>query len=331
MRANVFVLGSGRAARALTESLRILEINDPDFKVESMRTLARGASLKSVASGVENPILIIANPHGLHARTLLDADTEGFRFIVCEKPAAVSLAEIASLAKIRTPVAVCHGYRQSWGVQTLRRKIAAGEFGKLLSIEGRYWQSSAAQAALADVKKSNWKNDTALGGTSDALIDISSHWLDTACFLLNDFDSPRGEISLSYLNAEASHRDTHVHLNLLAKSGARLFASVSKTVHGAGNHFEVNVIGEKKSATWKFLEPDIIEEGVGATRTTIARRADEIYGSGHSPFHATGWLEGYAEILRQALRQARGEAFAYPTLAEHLKVLGRLLEPARAE
>ncbi len=325
MQINAFIVGSGRAAQALTESLKILEIVDSEFRINSIRRVARGESLKGLAQGIENPVLIIANPHGLHAKLILEADKEGFALVVCEKPAAVSLDEIKLLHSVKVPVAICHGYRQSWGVQTLKKKIDAGEFGELISVEGRYWQSSAAQAALSDIKKQNWKNDTALGGTADTLIDIASHWLDAAMFLTERDTPKRSDVSLSYVNAEAPHRDTHVNLNLLTSKGIRLFASVSKTVHGAANHFEINVIGSKKYASWKFLEPDLIEEGVGSVRSFHSRRADEVVGSGHSPHHALGWLEGYVEIIKRAVSGLKTGEQNYPTLPEHLKALEVLL------
>lgn len=322
MQINVFVLGSGRAARALVESLKIVEVICTTVSVASIRTLARGESLKGVTRGVANPVLFIANPHGLHAQAILDAEAEGFELIICEKPAAVSRTEVEALRHVQTPVAICHGYRQTWGVQTLRAQIEAGDFGQIIAIEGRYWQSSAAKASLSADKKANWKNDPALGGTADALIDISTHWLDAAFFLLGEHVPLEKNIGLSYVNAEATHRDTHVNLNFRFGSGARVFASVSKTVHGASNHFEINVIGSKRYAAWRFMEPDVIEVGLGSEKRIVSRRTDEVFGSGHPPHHGTGWLEGYIEILKIALGADSG---VYPTLTEHLNVLDVVL------
>lgn len=166
-----FVMGSGRAARAMREAMRVVEIAVPEISFLPLRQLARGESPKGITAGAENPILFIANPHGLHAPSILEADSEGYQLIVVEKPAAVSLDEVRALSRIKTPVAVCHGYRQMWGVQTLRRQVEAGEFGQIIAVEGRYWQSSSAQSSMAETKSPSWKNDPRLGGTSDTLID----------------------------------------------------------------------------------------------------------------------------------------------------------------
>lgn len=324
MKITPFVVGSGRAAQALMESFRLLEINRPNFYVKEFHRLARGQKLQGITKGVENPVLLIANPHGLHAQTLLDAEKESFKLIVVEKPAAVSLKEVEALRLLKTPVAVCHVYRQMWGIQKLKSKIVAGEFGQVIAIEGRYWQSSGAQRSLIAGSSNSWKNDVALSGEFDTLLDIGTHWIDAAMFLAGQTPNQKN-IWKSYVNAESAHRDSHVQLSLDFPSGTRAWASISKTVHGAHNHFEINVIGSKKYASWKFLEPDQIEEGVGGVRSFLPRTASEALGSGHSPFHATGWLEGYVEILRQAFDALEGLSGHYPTLSEQLVMLDFIL------
>jgi hypothetical protein len=96
--------------------------------------------------------------------------------------------------------------------------------------------------------------------------------------------------------------------------------SISKTVHGAYNHFEINVIGSKNYACWKFLEQDLLEVSSGATRSFITRDSTDL-GSGHWPHHSLGWIEGYSEIIYQALKGG-----SYPTLKEKLSMVRMLLE-----
>src|SRR6185369_8855913 len=136
---------------------------------------------------------------------------------------------------------------------TLKQMLESGIFGELISIEGHYWQSSAAQKALEPAGKPHpWKNDPALSGGSDAFIDIAVHWVDMAAYLMGE-SSFKGSKWLSYANAEAPHRDNHVHLNLEFSKDKRAMVSVSKTVHGASNDFEITVLGTEQSATWNFL------------------------------------------------------------------------------
>jgi predicted dehydrogenase len=164
------------------------------------------------------------------------------------------------------------------------------------------------------------------------LIDNGCHWVDLAIYLMGE-PARRGTAWLSYVNAEAPHRDTHVHLDLFFSGDRPARASISKTVHGAGNEFEITVIGSRRSASWAFLRPDVIEIGDGATRSALHRK-DVSAGSGTRAFHGLGWLEGYVEIIRQTLLGLLGgSTAAVPTLAEGLQVMRTIfsLERRRTE
>lgn len=318
MQITPFILGSGKAATAIMESLRVIELTRPDISLLSMVRIKRGEAFKTLTANAVHPVLFIATPHALHADAIIEGDAAGFKLIVCEKPAAINPEQIARLKNIQTPVAICHVYRQMWGIQTLKKMIADGEFGDLISIEGRYWQSSVAQKAIAGLKSDSWKNDTKLSGEADVLFDITSHWADAAIYLAGTHPS---KVSLwkSFANAEASHRDTHNHLTMEFPGGTRAMGSISKTIHGAPNHFEINIIGTKKYGCWKFLEQDLLEISVGNERRILSRSSMEM-GSGHWPHHGLGWIEGYVEIIKNALTGK-----SHPTLEENLKVMELLL------
>ena len=318
-----FILGRGMAGQAFQKSLAILALQHPDWGIQGTVPLSRNQK-PEISTQTPNPVLFIANPHGLHASSILEGEKAGFKAVVVEKPACVNLKEVESLKGVRIPVAVCHGYHQMWGPQTLKQMLGTGEFGELISIEGHYWQSSAAQKALEPSPKPHpWKNDPKLSGGSDALIDIGVHWVETAAFLMGE-PSFKGSAWLSYANAESSHRDTHVQLNLEFSAGRRALASISKTFHGASNDFEISLIGTQQSATWNFVNPDGIWVGKGGSRTFLPRKENSL-GSQQPPFHALGWLEGYIEITRQLLLELLGKSGGnYPRLENNLKVLESL-------
>jgi predicted dehydrogenase len=329
MKIQPIIVGSGNAGKAVAKSLAIVGIIDPQFEILPSHWLARGQSLETVPRQ-PTPLLCITNPHGLHASYVAMAAQAGFSPIFVDKPAAVTREQIASLRNVTIPVLVSHGYRQMWGPQTLRRLIASGELGPVFSIEGVYWQSSAAQRADENARaqrKDSWKNDIALNGASDVLVDLGAHWVDLVTFLSGEsVTHARGW--LAYANAEAAHRDTHVQLTIDFASGLRAFGSISKTVHGAGNQLRVSVLGERQSATWSFETPDRLEIGRGTAKTVLAR-PDSSRGSQQAPFHGAGWLEGYIDILHQAALLAAGKpTSSYPTLEENLVVMERLLDVA---
>ena len=314
----VYLVGSGNAARAMVSALALVKDAEPGVRLGPVQKLSRGQALPAV----DGPsLLLIANPHALHADLIRRADAQGFSHIVCEKPLVVDAAQIEKLRVTRAFVAVCHGYRQNWGPQRMRAAIEKGELGKLITIEGRYWQSSSAAHAVAKLPaRDAWKNDTALAGHSDTLMDLGTHWADMMGFLAGARpEQARGW--LSYLNAEAPHRDTHVHLEIQYPGGLRTFGSVSKTVHGAGNELEINVLTDRNAFTWKFADPDHLIIGENSTRRIISR-TDPASGSGLTPFHGAGWIDGYGAILQQ-LFTPNAKA-TYPTLNEHLDLLENL-------
>ena len=156
MQIKPFIVGSGMSGQAIAKALAVIDIVDSEISVEPPVRLARDQPLAGLAAGHDLPLLCIGNPHGLHARYVLEAQRAGFRAIVVDKPPCVNrdeLAELRALASAhgdRLQVAVLHGYRQMWGPQRMRQMIAAGELGELIAIEGTYWQSSAAELAVLD-------------------------------------------------------------------------------------------------------------------------------------------------------------------------------------
>lgn len=318
-----FILGSGGSAQAVAKSLASINVLHPEFGLTEAIRLKRGVDLAGELSAfkAQNPahktLFCICNPHALHAPSIVNASHAGFDAILAEKPAAVNLQQLHALKEIKTPAAVLHGYRQTWGVQTLKQMIVAGELGDLITVEGRYWQASAA-AAPSDAGKS-WKDDTNLAGNYDVYLDIASHWVDSAAFLIGD-DPRRIRGWKSYVNGESPNRETHVQLTVYFPKG-RALGSISKTVHGASNHFEIQAIGSKRSASWTFLRPDELFIGEGRDRRVLTRKTKDM-GSEQSPFHAQGWLEGYIEISRALMEDAfLARKRGYPDLQSNLKLL----------
>lgn len=308
------IVGRGSAGQALRQALAMY----PD-EVAPAVWLERGAPLPEPADP-ERELLLIANPHALHTPRLLEAAERGYRYAVCEKPAAVDLAQLASLDKLPLQVWVCHGYRMLWGPRELRRAWRAGRFGRVLSIEGRYWHSSATHEAV----ESSWKDDPELSGRHDVLLDLATHWTDLVVFLAGRLPAAT-TVRRWHVNASAPHRDTHLHLAIDLGEVASL-GSVSKTVHGAGNLLELWVLGEDATARWRFSDPDVIVWGTHRVRSTQTRVAAEPpYRP--PPFHGLGWMEGYGRLVAEVIAtMAGGGSAVAPTLAEHLAVLRCLLE-----
>lgn len=316
------IVGRGMAGNAIAKCFGILAASNPQWEIQPARWLERGESPKPEANGTS--ILCIANPHALHAPLIVEAEKAGYQWMVCEKPGAVSLEQVESLKNIQSTVVICHGYRQQWGPLQIRQIVKSGELGDLISIEGRYWQSSAAERAVAHKPKAaTWKDDTSLNGPHDVLFDLATHWGDLMQYLVGE-TIERTEIWASYKNAISPHRDTHIQLALNFPS-CRTWGSISKTVHGAQSGLEFTILGTRRSVHWNFSNPDVISIGEGTTQSHVLRN-DKAEASDLPAVHAMGWLEGYLNIIHQTLKSIEsGTSPQVPTLQDSCRLMSALL------
>ena len=314
-----FIRGSGMAGQALAHALALFPA-----EVAAPRWLERDQPLP-VPEDSDRTLLVIAEPHALHTPRLLEAAGQGYRFAICEKPAAVDTAQIAQLETLPIETWVCHGYRMLWGPREIARARQAGRFGAIVSIEGRHWQSSATH----ERSELSWKDDPELAGHHDVLLDLATHWADLMIHLAG---RPPESTSVRrwYVNATSPHRDTHVHLDM--KFGAiASHGSISKTAHGQGNALDLDVVGEHAVASWSLSEPDTIVWGQRGVHSSQARVVAELPAR-PAPFHALGWMEGYVRVVGQVVSHMLYDRPSQaPTLAEHLSVLRCLLEAAERE
>ncbi len=319
------IVGRGMAGKAIARSLAIVSQTDPELNLLPAQLAERDAPLHSYPLDQASNVLFLANPSGLHAQSILEGVRAGFDAIATDKPVCVRPDEIPLLSGVDRLVSVFHGYRVQWGPRTIKEMIMNGELGEVFAFESRYWQSSSAQLALKGIPdKRSWKNDPRLNGPWDVLTDLGSHVVDLCLYLMAE-KPLESRCRVSYCNAPAKHRDTHVQLNIRFAGFKSAMASISKTVHGAANDFEFTVLGSRGAATWRFLRPDEVEIGTG-NRTLFVRREAPNPSSQSAPFHGLGWLEGYVEITRQTLRQVSGLASReIPTLHESLNAMKLLL------
>jgi predicted dehydrogenase len=321
-RVQPLIVGRGAAGKALRHALAMY----PD-EVAPAIWQVRDAPLPRP----ENPdlaLLVVANPHALHTPRLLEAAERGYRFAICEKPAAVDVDQIEALEGLPVATWICHGYRLLWGPQELKRALGAGRFGTLISIEGRYWQSSATRTDAGG----SWKDSPTLGGRFDVLLDLATHWADLVTHIFGCLPD-RTAVRRWFVNAASPHRDTHLHLTMEFGNIVG-FGSVSKTAHGSGNALELVIHGERASASWSFERPDVIVWGEGGSRSTQVRGNAELPAR-PPPFHGLGWMEGYGRLVGEVIANMRERRTTdAPTLQEHIDLLRCLigaaqLEPAR--
>ena len=325
MKIQPFIVGSGMSGRAIKKALMTIGVNESKFTIQPPVQVNRNQAFTSLAVDSGLSLLCIGSPHGLHTPQILAAQEAGFKHVISDKPAAISIEQLNKLKTVNLEIAILHGFRQMWGPQKVREIIQDGKLGELISIEGIYWQSSAAENAIDPSTRPDkeWKSDPQLAGSYDVYLDLGTHWVDLMMFLAGE-NANSARRWISYANAISDKRDTHVHL-YLEFPNCRSVGSVSKTVHG-GNVLKFSVIGTRGTVSWSAYDnPDQVEFSSGNS-TTVIRRIPGRYGSQQPSFHGMGWVEGYIEIIHNyLLRMTENAEPNFPTLAENINVLELML------
>ena len=135
----------------------------------------------SIEALVNDPrIHVVHNttPSYLHVPVTLAALKAG-KHVISDKPLATTPADCALLCTAAEAAgvvnAVTFNYRGNPLVQEARVRIARGDIGSLVNIQGQYLQDW-----MTDENVYSWRMDPVKGGVSSALADIGSHWCDLA-------------------------------------------------------------------------------------------------------------------------------------------------------
>jgi predicted dehydrogenase len=123
---------------------------------------------------------VVATPNALHAPQSI-AFLEAGRHVLVEKPMATTVAECDAMIQASTrggaSLMVAHCWRFHDDVRALRRRIDAGELGRIVKTRG--------YGVHAGWGPSGWFAERALAG-GGALPDMGVHAIDTVRFLLGD-------------------------------------------------------------------------------------------------------------------------------------------------
>ncbi|MEA2602788.1 MAG: hypothetical protein QOF89_3780 [Acidobacteriota bacterium] len=140
---------------------------------EYERLLAQAAELK--LDGV-----VIATPNALHAPQTVAALERGLA-VFCQKPLALDAGEARRMVEAARAadllLGVDYSYRFTDGARELRRRIQAGELGRVFSLELVFHNAYGPDKA--------WAHDPRLAG-GGALMDLGVHLIDLAFWLLDD-------------------------------------------------------------------------------------------------------------------------------------------------
>lgn len=273
-------------------------------------------------------VVHICTPNRLHGPTALAALRAG-KHVVCEKPLAMTTRETTAIVRAArqapTVFAVNYNVRFYPAVLELRRRVAAGELGKILHVHGSYFQDW-----LFKDTDYNWRLLPGEGGRLRAVADIGTHWLDTVGFVLGaplrrvcaDLGvhhkirrRPLGEVQ-TFARAGARRRyqsypvrtEDFAHILMEFGNGARGCLAVSQVAAGRKNCIRLEVYGSKSSAAWSSEDPEMLHVGHRDLANQTAVRATPAFGDGAAGFmdYPPGHVEGFPDTFKMLFRAVYG-------------------------
>lgn len=339
----VGVVGTGFIGPAHIEALRRIGIHVHglvESSPESCRTKAAELgipqaydSFEAMLSDPEIDVIHIAAPNRFHHPYTKAALLAG-KHVVCEKPLAMTAsesAELVQLAREKQRVGVVNfNIRMYPLVQQARSFVQNGEIGDLFIMQGSYLQDW-----LLLPTDWNWRLDPAEGGSTRAVGDIGSHWLDLMTFVTGlrveqvyaDFrtflpvrkkpDRPVDTFTGKMLEAsdyidQPIRTEDYATILLHYENGARGVLTVAQVCSGRKNRLYFEISGSKSSVAWDGERPNELWIGnrSGPNQVLIKdpsllspeARATASYPGGHA--------EGFPDTFKQLYKKVYDYIFA---------------------
>lgn len=219
----------------------------------------------------------------VHHAGLVAAALEAGKHVLCEKPLAMSSPETGELTRLAARsdrvTGVCFNYRHFPLVQELRVRLAGTGAGAAHLVRGSYLQDW-----LLFPDDWNWRLESGKAGSTRAVGDIGSHWIDLAQHVTGDrvvavmadlgrlhgervrpgevetFARASGTSSASGETGggERVAVDTEDHASVLLRfaSGAHGALTVSQVTPGRKNRLLLEVDTERASFSWDQEDPN---------------------------------------------------------------------------
>jgi predicted dehydrogenase len=200
---------------------------------------------------VKPDLASVCTPNHVHCPLTLEALKAGCH-VLCEKPMAMTVGEAQSMEALRRRKgrigAINFSYRNVAAFRFAREVIRAGELGRLQRMNVQYLQSF-----LSVSSDFVWRNDLQRAGFG-ALGDLGVHMLDAVAFItelepvktvgtMQTLVGPRRDPDTGRLRKVTT--DTNASWLIEYESGALGTFETSQVVPGYGNHFFIEISGEK--------------------------------------------------------------------------------------
>ncbi len=254
--------------------------------------------------------VVILTPTPSHAETAVAAIEAGYP-VICEKALATSSNECAQITDAvkahRGYLAVTYNYSGYPMVRELRRMIKEGHFGALQQIQIEMPQEGFLRV---NANPQEWRRkDYAVPTVS---LDLGVHVYHMVDFLSG------GLKPLTLVGEQASYGQVsgvvdNVYCIAHYENDMRVHAWWGKTALGHRNGLRVRVYGEKASAEWYQMDPEILRWADNDGHHFLLDRgsseaitAQELRYNRFKPGHPSGFIEAFANLYTDLAEEIRG-------------------------
>ncbi|WP_422021902.1 Gfo/Idh/MocA family protein [Roseibium sp.] len=234
--------------------------------------------------------------------------------VICDKPMTSTLADAKKLAKAAAAspalFILTHNYTGYPMIRQAREIVQNGDLGTIRVIQVEYPQDWL--TVEQHNKQADWRTDPARSGAGGATGDIGTHAYNLACFVTG----LRAESLAADLQSFVPGRqvDDNGHVMLRFDGGARGMLWCSQVAPGNENNLKLRVYGDKAGIEWHQEDPNYLQYspfGEPAQRLTRggAGMLESIAPTTRiPPGHPEGYLEGFANLYREAADAIRAHA-----------------------
>ncbi|MGA2044030.1 MAG: Gfo/Idh/MocA family oxidoreductase [Roseiarcus sp.] len=282
-----------------------------DFEAMARREAARPDGIEAV---------VIVTPNHLHhpvAKAFLAAGID----VICDKPLSTTMAQAHELVALAERSGLVFavtlnntGYPM---VRQAREMIAAGALGALRVVHAAYIQDWLTLPIDAEgQKQAEWRTDPERAGASACLADIGVHAHNLAAFVTGlELDEVAAELTTF---VPGRRLDDNAHVLMRYAGGARGVLTASQVAPGNYNGLSLKVYGSKGGLEWHGESPEHLrftpygEPTRLLTRGGAGATAEAARGSRMPPGHPEGYIEGFANLYRDAAALIRARRAGLP-------------------
>ena len=320
-----------RAARAARATLGGVVSSSPERSAQAAAGLGVEAAFGSIDDLVQDPdigLIHIVTPNATHFDYAMAAVAAG-KHVICEKPLTTSVDDAVDLTNAAAAAGVVatvpFAYRFHPMVREARARVAAGETGRLLSIQGSYLQDW-----LLAPTDDNWRVDEASGGPSRAFADIGSHLADLVEFVTSDRISRVQALSRTVFWERSTTKrvatEDLVAVLFETFSGVVGTLLVSQVAPGRKNRLHLEISGTEESVVFDQEQPETLWLGRRSGSVLLARdenlSADAARLAILPPGHPLGFQDAFNAFVADTYAAVAGDVRdGLPTFADGLRAV----------